>query len=151
MRTNRIWLLLAVAALAIGAASCAARPYATGANIDAEYDFSQVTTFAFGKIRPKVTKSEYADTVQNGGYSIAATDPFDINLLAVYRQVIDLTNIEHAEWIVPGGVSALPGTPHYVDQLERWRVHERAAMPYADADIEAVTRHRLELRPDDGS
>ncbi len=54
MRTNQISLLLAIAALAIGAASCASRPYATGANIDADYDFSKVTTFAFGKIRPKV-------------------------------------------------------------------------------------------------
>ena len=98
---------------------------------------------------PRAPLGGDADTVQNGGYSIAITDPFDINLLAVYRQVINLADIEHAEWIVPAGVSALPDTPHYVDQLERWRVHERAPMPYADADIEAVTRHRLELRPTD--
>ena len=100
---------------------------------------------------PRAALGGDADTVQNGGYSIGVADPFDINLLAVYRQVVDLADIGHAEWIVPAGVSALPETPHYVDQLERWRVHERATMPYTEADVEAATRHRLELLPIDDS
>jgi penicillin amidase len=100
---------------------------------------------------PRTPLGGDADTVQNGGYSAAVSEPFDINLLSVYRQVVDLADIAHAEWIVPGGVSALPGTPHYADQLEQWRVHERAPMTYTDADIEAGTRHRLELHPADGA
>jgi acyl-homoserine lactone acylase PvdQ len=49
--------------------------------------------------------------------------------------------------VVPGGVSGLPGTPHYADQLELWRTHRRIPMHYTEADVQAAAVHVLTLVP----
>ena len=85
------------------------------------------------------------DTVQQGGYGYR--DAFDVSYLSVYRQAVDLSAIDDARWIVPGGVSGVPGSPHFSDQLERWRRHELAPMRYTESDIARDARHDLRLLP----
>ena len=85
------------------------------------------------------------DTIQQGGYGYR--DDFSVSYLSVYRQTVDLAAIDQARWIVPGGVSGVPGSPHFSDQLERWRVHDRAPMRYAEADIARDTQQELRLLP----
>lgn len=88
-----------------------------------------------------------SDTIQCAGYGWSGTNDFDITGLSVYRQAVDLTDIAHGSFIVPGGVSALPGTPHFADQLELWRTHQRVPMHYAEADVTANARETLRLTP----
>ena len=59
MPTDRTLVALAAALFAAGALHCAARPYATGAHIDTEYDFSRVQTFAFAMVPEKPLTSEH--------------------------------------------------------------------------------------------
>jgi hypothetical protein len=51
-------LVLLIALVGLGSLHCATRPYATGANADAEYDFASVKTFAFGMVPPRPLNSE---------------------------------------------------------------------------------------------
>jgi penicillin amidase len=85
------------------------------------------------------------DTVQQGGYGYR--DVFDVSYLSVYRQAVDLSVIESAGWIVPGGVSGVPGSPHFSDQLERWRRHALTPMRYTEADVGRDAQHQLRLTP----
>ncbi|MFQ5839439.1 MAG: penicillin acylase family protein [Candidatus Methylomirabilales bacterium] len=38
-----------------------------------------------------------------------------------YRQIVDLGAQEESLWVIPGGASGDPLSPHYEDQLEDWR------------------------------
>lgn len=96
---------------------------------------------------PRVSVGGDADTVQAAGYGWQEGTPFDITGLSVYRQAIDLSDIAHATSVVPGGVSGLPRTDHYADQLEQWRIHRRVPMWFLPEDVEAATLHRLRLTP----
>ena len=58
MRKDRNRLALAMVLLASGVLHCAAQPYATGAHIDTEYDFSKVKTFAFALVPQKPLNSD---------------------------------------------------------------------------------------------
>jgi penicillin amidase len=65
--------------------------------------------------------------VQGGdGFTVNLTayplrDPFATVIAAGYRQVVDLAHPERSGWVVPGGASGDPLSPHYADQLEAWR------------------------------
>jgi penicillin amidase len=87
------------------------------------------------------------DTIQCSGYGFSPGKPFDIDGLSVYRQVVDLADVAHASYVVPGGVCGVPGMPHAADQLEPWRIHERIRMHYDEGDVRAATQHTLTLRP----
>jgi penicillin amidase len=88
-----------------------------------------------------------SDTIQCAGYGWSGRADFDITSLSVYRQAVDLTDIDHGSDVIPGGVSGLPGTPHYADQLDLWRTHQRIPMDYAADEVEANARQTLHLTP----
>lgn len=94
---------------------------------------------------PGVPLGGDGDTVQNAGYGWNERLGFEIELLSVYRQAVDLSDTTHASWAIPGGASGRPGTAHYADQLELWRMHRRAPMHYREQEVEQAAVHRLEL------
>jgi penicillin amidase len=51
-----------------------------------------------------------------------------VNHLSVYRQVVDLGAPGSASFVIPGGASGDPGSPHFADQFARWAVHQRIPM-----------------------
>lgn len=65
---------------------------------------------------------------------------------SVYRQAVDLADIEHASSIIPGGASGRPGSPHYADQVEHWRTATRIPMHWTPQDVEAGAVHTLVIR-----
>jgi penicillin G amidase len=69
-----------------------------------------------------------ADTIQAAGYAWQAGTPFTVRNLSVYRQVVDLSEPGAASFVIPGGASGDPDSPHYGDQFERWARHERIPM-----------------------
>jgi penicillin amidase len=68
------------------------------------------------------------ETIQNGAYGWLPGSAFDITNLSVYRQVLDLADLDGSGWVVPGGASGRPGSAHYADQLDVWRRHDLVPM-----------------------
>jgi penicillin amidase len=96
---------------------------------------------------PRAAVGGDADTLQCASFALNEAAAFDITSLSVYRQTVDLTDIAGASFVVPGGVSGLPGTPHYADQLDLWRRHERIPMHYQEDDVLKAAEHTLTLAP----
>ncbi|MBB4683921.1 penicillin acylase family protein [Amycolatopsis jiangsuensis] len=68
------------------------------------------------------------ETIQNGAYGWVPGSAFDITNLSVYRQVLDLADLGASAWVIPGGASGVPGSPHYADQLTPWQRHDLIPM-----------------------
>jgi penicillin amidase len=96
--------------------------------------------------QPRTPLGGDGDTIKSAAYGWSKAE-FDVLLTSVYRQAVDLADITHTTSIIPGGASGLPGTPHYADQVECWRVAERIPMPYTVEDVAASAAHTLVLRP----
>ncbi len=66
---------------------------------------------------------------------------------AVARYVFDVGNWEDSTWIVVGGASGDPASPHYIDQHEAWSRCELIPMRYA-WDVITASGPQLTLQPD---
>ncbi len=69
-----------------------------------------------------------ADTVQAAGYGWPPGSPFTVSTLSVYRQVVDLAGPSAGSFVIPGGASGDPASPHFSDQLALWAEHRRIGM-----------------------
>ena len=65
--------------------------------------------------------------------------------LSVYRQVVDLAAPETASFVIPGGASGDPDSPHLADQLAEWARHRRVPMLWRWPDVEAAAKTRTIL------
>jgi penicillin amidase len=70
-----------------------------------------------------------ADTIQAAAYRWRQDSPFTVTALSVYRQVVDLGDPASASFVIPGGASGDPASPHYADQFTRWAAHQRIPVP----------------------
>jgi acyl-homoserine lactone acylase PvdQ len=73
-------------------------------------------------------------TVNLGAFPL--TGPFEVVVGPGYRQIVDLGDPEASRWIIAGGVSGDPRSPHYADQIEFWLRGEYRPMrlrPLAEA------------------
>jgi penicillin amidase len=66
---------------------------------------------------------------------------------AVARYVFDVGNWDNSTWIVVGGASGDPASPHYIDQHEAWSRCELIPMRYA-WDVITASSPQLTLQPD---
>jgi penicillin amidase len=48
------------------------------------------------------------------------TEPFAVMVGPSYRQIVDLGSPDESRWILAGGTSGDPRSPHYADQVEAW-------------------------------
>jgi penicillin amidase len=69
-----------------------------------------------------------SDTIQAAGFGWVTGTPFTVTSLSVYRQVIDLADPASASYVIPGGASGDPASPHFADQLALWAEHRRIRM-----------------------
>ncbi len=69
---------------------------------------------------------------------------------AVARYVFDVGNWDNCTWIVVGGASGDPASPHYTDQHQAWSRCELIPMRY-DWDAIAAVSPQLTLQPDDST
>jgi len=86
---------------------------------------------------PPVPMGGDADTIQAAGYNWRRGAPFRVELLSVYRQVVDLADPGSGSYVVPGGSSGDPRSAHFADQLAEWARCRRVPMLYRWPDIEA--------------
>lgn len=87
------------------------------------------------------------DTIQVASMAWRQRASFSVTGLPVYRQAVDFADQDHPSWVIPGGASGSPGTPHYSDQFERWREGRRVPMPMKLDDVRAAAHHALVLVP----
>jgi penicillin G amidase len=77
---------------------------------------------------PPVPMGGDADTIQAAGFGWRRGDPFTVLSVSVYRQVVDLADPGTASFVIPGGSSGDPASPHFADQLAQWAQHQRIPM-----------------------
>ena len=64
-----------------------------------------------------------------------------------HRTVIDLADVERSRYVIAGGQSGNPLSPHYADLFELWQRGEGVPIPWSLEAVEAATVDRLALRP----
>jgi penicillin amidase len=69
-----------------------------------------------------------ADTIQAAGFGWRQGTAFNVLGVSVYRQVIDLADPGAASFVIPGGSSGDPASPHFADQLVEWAQNRRIPM-----------------------
>jgi penicillin G amidase len=75
------------------------------------------------------------------------TRDFAMTIGASYRQVFDLADWDRGWATSAPGQSGQPASPHYADLLPLWAKSEYFPLAFTRAKVEAVTRHRLMLKP----
>jgi penicillin amidase len=68
-------------------------------------------------------------------------------VLASMRAVIPVGDWDSARFVLPGGQSGNPFSPHYDDMLPLWRRGEGVPIAWSREAVAAATISRLELRP----
>jgi len=68
--------------------------------------------------------------------------------IANHRTVIDLGDPERSRYVLAGGQSGNPLSPHYADLFELWQRGEGVPIPWSHDAVVAATVDRLLLRPE---
>jgi penicillin amidase len=78
-----------------------------------------------------------------------ATDLYDPttspSVIASMRLVIEVGNWEEARYVLPGGQSGNPLSPHYGDQLGLWQEGKAVQIAWSQAKVQAVCQEVLRL------
>lgn len=61
-----------------------------------------------------------AETIQAAAYGWRPGSPFTVTNCAVYRQVLDFSELAASSWVIPGGAAGRHDSKHYEDQLKVW-------------------------------
>ncbi len=85
------------------------------------------------------------DTLNATSYDLA--EPFDVNWVPSYRQIIDLADFARSVSVHTTGQSGHPFHPHYDDMIDLWRNIQLHPMLWARSDVEASAADHLTLTP----
>ena len=75
----------------------------------------------------KLEDTEYMKAVDSIAPLLLQNDSLP-QRLSVYRQVVDLADPASASFVIPGGASGDPASPHFADQFALWAEHRRIGM-----------------------
>lgn len=67
--------------------------------------------------------------------------------IASARFAVEVGNWEETRFILPGGQSGNPLSPHYADQLPLWQRGETITLAWSVPEVERITRETLQLTP----
>jgi penicillin amidase len=102
-------------------------------------------------LSPLFDRGPYPARGDSNTIAQAAVDPFDPAAPPLYvaslRVVIDAGRWERSRFILPGGQSGNPLSPHYDDQLAVYLRGEALELPWTPAEAAAAAEHRLVLEP----
>ena len=73
-----------------------------------------------------------------------ANSPF---FIASLRMAVDVGNWAENRFVLPGGQSGNPFSPHYDDQLPLWREGRSLTLAWTPAQVAQATVHTLALQP----
>jgi penicillin amidase len=122
--------------------------------------------WAWGKVRPltllhPVGARKPLDRIFNLGpfpwggdqntVAQCGADPLDPEanppVIQSLRMIVDLGRFEDSRWVLPGGQSGNPLSPHYADQLPLWQHGDGVPIPFSEAEVSAASKRRLSLLP----
>ena len=72
---------------------------------------------------------------------------YDVTTAPSMRMVVDLADLDASRWVLLGGASGHPASPHFSDQLETWVAGRSYAWPFSREAVERAAEDRLVLRP----
>lgn len=82
----------------------------------------------------------------------ATADPLEPTanpmFIASLRMAIDVGDWDASSFVLPGGQSGNPLSPHYADQFPLWQRGEGIGIAWSDAALARITRETLELTPE---
>jgi penicillin amidase len=73
--------------------------------------------------------------------------PYDARLMASYRAIYDLADLDRSLYVIPTGQSGNVLSPHYKDLNPLWARVDYITIPTAPEAVRGTTRHRLTLQP----
>lgn len=80
--------------------------------------------------------------------SVPPLDPLgDPTAVATLRMVVDVGDWSASRWVLAGGQSGNPVSPHYDDQLQLWLRDEAIPIAWTDEEVRAATVADLRLLP----
>ena len=82
---------------------------------------------------------------QNGGINIFPT--VNRGSAVSMRLIADLSNWDNTEQGITLGVSGIPSSPHWKDQLEDWREVTPRVFPFSKAAVDSATKEILVFEP----
>ncbi|MFN8525872.1 MAG: penicillin acylase family protein [Chloroflexota bacterium] len=86
--------------------------------------------------------------LNNNGYAHgSAAGRFAVGGGAEYRMVVDFGDLDAAESVLTTGQSGQPGSPHYTDQTEDWRLGRYRPMPFSEHAVAASSVGETRLGP----
>jgi penicillin amidase len=84
-------------------------------------------------------------TVMQGGFD--GIDGYTATVIASWRAVYDLADLDRSIGVLPTGVSGNPASPHWNDQFPLWIAGEHHPMPFTRPAVEAAAVTTLRLLP----
>lgn len=121
--------------------------------------------WAWGKVRPLVlahpagrgilgrvfNRGPYAVGGDTNTVAQAGVNPLNplggVTAIASLRAVIEVGAWDEARFVLPGGQSGNPLSPHYDDMLALWLKGESIVLPWSDEAVEKSVRTTLRLDP----
>jgi penicillin G amidase len=86
-------------------------------------------------------------TVNQGAFE-PGTGRYDVAVVASWRQIIDLADLDRSVGTLTVGQSGNPASPHYADQFPLWSSGRHHPMPFTRPAVEAATESVLTLAPE---
>ncbi len=84
-------------------------------------------------------------TVMQGGFD--GRDGYVAAVIASWRAVYDLGDLDRSVGVLPAGISGNPASPHWNDQAALWRSGGAHPLPFTRAAVEAAAVSTLRLLP----
>jgi penicillin amidase len=84
-------------------------------------------------------------TVAQGGFD--GRDGYLVDVIASWRAVYDLADLDRSIGVLPAGVSGNPASPHWSDQFPLWIAGEHHPLPFTRPAVEAAAVATLRLLP----
>ena len=84
-------------------------------------------------------------TVMQGGFD--GLDGYTATVIASWRAVYDLADLDRSVGVLPTGVSGNPASPHWNDQFPLWIAGEHHPLPFTRPAVEAAAVATLRLLP----
>jgi len=84
-------------------------------------------------------------TVMQGGFD--TRDGYPVAVIASWRAVYDLADLDRSIGVLPAGVSGNPASPHWNDQAAMWAGGGHHRLPFTRAAVEAAAVATLRLLP----
>jgi penicillin amidase len=84
-------------------------------------------------------------TVMQGGFD--GRHGYPVAVIASWRAVYDLADLDRSVGVLPAGVSGNPASPHWNDQAALWAAGEHHPLPFTRPAVEAAAVSTLRLVP----